>query len=759
MFYNYLNINFKKSLTVIFYIIVFFIFAKPAIAGVCDGGLQCAAGNKTSCEAINGCSWVTNEAITDENPLSYSMCRALDIATGPLAQAAAAFIIIALGIGFFKGSISMAVVAWTAAGIATTFGAITIVATISGADVYECIIEDGVTCAVDPSRIPSNASAINNATTIQNNRILQLRCDVGYFGTLYGIACFDGIAYGGAGFCEESDCTDPNDPSNIDIVGAIWDDNNGSYFADGFETSTIGTLYGYFGSARAKCQDAQYNILSNSIFELPRCTFGDSTQGYQDISGHGNWDNSDNETQDTSNLIPDNEVPVGFQVQAICNTNDGKVPSNMVCEYQNSNNKTGAKWSGGDDANCSPPTPCPYSNITIVNFPLSSDPNDIYGSWNVSGGTANENDTITASCLYADASSSPQLSCTFEGTWQYSTNNNLCPAPQGCDFAAAQDLNSGQYWMELLDDGSYVEAIYGNTDILEHGTILKASCEGITRDDLQDVPQLSCNNNIWQFQGNTEECADPIIAQAREETLIFQEQMNNQVQPYLWVETTLEESFSASETIDSSSISIWNNVVSGSSFSQSNSSKKPLYISDGINGLPVIRFDGSDQINTTRNNSVNTNFAIFVVFKADTTIRSLGAGGVNSGQRFLFGAFHGGNDGDAGAGLSAGTNGVSIYEHAGGYMPAMAVYNGSAAAQFNITLVEYISKTPYLYINSTLRDQGSTSIKKPIAPYQLGEGSYGQFTGDVAEILMYSGTLSESQKSQINQYLRDKWGI
>lgn len=42
------------------------------------------------------------------------------------------------------------------------------------------------------------------------------------------------------------------------------------------------------------------------------------------------------------------------------------------------------------------------------------------------------------------------------------------------------------------------------------------------------------------------------------------------------------------------------------------------------------------------------------------------------GQRYLFGANHGSEL--AGAGVSVGTNGISVYEHGDGYMPALAVY-------------------------------------------------------------------------------------
>ena len=248
---------------------------------------------------------------------------------------------------------------------------------------------------------------------------------------------------------------------------------------------------------------------------------------------------------------------------------------------------------------------------------------------------------------------------------------------------------------------------------------------------------------------------------------------------YLWVETTLKDSFLATEVIDGTEISQWNNInpflteEQENNFQAVSGLEKPKYIEHGIRSLPVVRFEGDgnsshsssdDRLQIKQNEAINSNFAIFVVFK--TTVEhqidaeSMAIKGT-SGQKYLFGAKLGAR-GYAGMGLSVGTNGIGVYEHTGGYMPSLAVHEGSKAAQFNVTLLEYRDKTPYLYINgkqADTEDSHQTSSKIPFAPFELGSGSYGDFTGDIGEIIIYDRNLKQSEKDDVTNYLMSKWGI
>jgi type IV secretory pathway VirB2 component (pilin) len=68
------------------------------------------------------------------NSLTRVMCNALRLVTGSAGKTFAAFAIIATGIGFFTGKVSWGLMIGVTAGIATMFGAPSIVAAISGQD-------------------------------------------------------------------------------------------------------------------------------------------------------------------------------------------------------------------------------------------------------------------------------------------------------------------------------------------------------------------------------------------------------------------------------------------------------------------------------------------------------------------------------------------------------------------------------------------------------------------------------------------------
>ena len=71
-------------------------------------------------------------ASISSNSLNRVMCNALKIVTGGAGKTFAAFAVIATGIGFFTGKVSWGLMIGVAAGIATMFGASSIVAAISG---------------------------------------------------------------------------------------------------------------------------------------------------------------------------------------------------------------------------------------------------------------------------------------------------------------------------------------------------------------------------------------------------------------------------------------------------------------------------------------------------------------------------------------------------------------------------------------------------------------------------------------------------
>lgn len=248
----------------------------------------------------------------------------------------------------------------------------------------------------------------------------------------------------------------------------------------------------------------------------------------------------------------------------------------------------------------------------------------------------------------------------------------------------------------------------------------------------------------------------------------------------LWLDTTSEAAF-PTNIDDQNPVSTWNDTNPqqiNKSNATASGTARPLYIANGINGLPALKCDGiNDQISITAGtnyyptvapSNIN-NFTIFVVAYPDAVTHQIDAqtnnvGDVNgtAGQKYIFGASQGYGATDfVGAGISLGTNGVSVYEHGANYMAPLAVYNGSngLSAPVIITL-NYNNKTPTIFINGTSVQVGLTSLKNSVfPPVKFCSGNYGAFSGKIGEIIIYGKLVPAAKRAQIEKYLGKKWGI
>ena len=249
----------------------------------------------------------------------------------------------------------------------------------------------------------------------------------------------------------------------------------------------------------------------------------------------------------------------------------------------------------------------------------------------------------------------------------------------------------------------------------------------------------------------------------------------------LWLDATADEAFDSIPN-NNDPIAKWkdsNPQKSGKNIAtQSNNTLKPTYINSEINGLPAIKCDGTDDLLLvtfgseyfpTSAPSISNNFTIFVVAKPTAThqvdTQSNTSTDGTSGQKYLLGAMHGssqyGSTAIAGLGISLGTNGVSVYEHSGGYMPPLAVYNGSSGlSKAAIVTIDYNNKTPTIFVNGANVQAGLTSVRDTIFPSpQICSGMYGAFSGSIGEIIVYDNRIAPNKRQQIEKYLGKKWDI
>ncbi|HOC01214.1 MAG TPA: lamin tail domain-containing protein, partial [Verrucomicrobiota bacterium] len=202
---------------------------------------------------------------------------------------------------------------------------------------------------------------------------------------------------------------------------------------------------------------------------------------------------------------------------------------------------------------------------------------------------------------------------------------------------------------------------------------------------------------------------------------------------------------------------------SGNHAVQTADASQPTWLAAGPTGTPALRFDGvDDQLRLPRPLATNS-FSLLAVFRTTRPHETdpegkTGVGGV-AGQRYLFGAQHGG-DSNAGAGLSVGTNGVAVYEHGSGYMPALAVFSGPLGPGNVLVGVHYDAKQLSLDVQGLAARAGMASPRVLVtAPVEIGLGAYGAFDGDLAEVLLYDRPLAENERLGLARFLADKYGI
>ncbi len=178
-----------------------------------------------------------------------------------------------------------------------------------------------------------------------------------------------------------------------------------------------------------------------------------------------------------------------------------------------------------------------------------------------------------------------------------------------------------------------------------------------------------------------------------------------------------------------------------------------LYQQTGRQGY-ALGFDGVDDrvvVGTTGRPTDTFSFGCWLKTSVTHEIDSesiAGVGGV-AGQRYVFDPQHGGET-NGGAGLSVGTNGILVFEHGSGYMPATAVYEAEIGNDWNHIMIVYDNKQPTIYLNGAAVRTGLTSPRAVVnTPVQIGGMVYGFFEGLIDEVRMYSRALSQGEITKI----------
>ena len=232
----------------------------------------------------------------------------------------------------------------------------------------------------------------------------------------------------------------------------------------------------------------------------------------------------------------------------------------------------------------------------------------------------------------------------------------------------------------------------------------------------------------------------------------------------LWLESSLEKSFAATESEDKSSVSSWNDIKNSSTV-KNNASKvdvsgnSPKY-SNTINHIHAIKFAGNNAGSTTPNAGYfnvdgsflnNTNYTIFVVEKrqsANSNNYFLGDSANNSNNQSLLLGYN------SDASVIHSQSGTTLTNASTASVDSYANYNDKPRIftfKFDTTSG---SKT---YINGTLSGENTTNLA-PLTNVNLlsiGKG----YSGEIGEVIAFTRSLKTDEKKAVEDYLSKKWSI
>jgi hypothetical protein len=232
----------------------------------------------------------------------------------------------------------------------------------------------------------------------------------------------------------------------------------------------------------------------------------------------------------------------------------------------------------------------------------------------------------------------------------------------------------------------------------------------------------------------------------------------------LWIESTSDASFDPSETDDVTSITNWYDLNPQSSLKNSfnATSNKPLYSLNIINGLPAIKFSGSNSVMNSANfsNIATGSITVFAVVKLPATVAAekiiSKSDGTNTNFQFGTGTASTGwqfcdNGTCANATQYNGGNSVS----ANGTYVASVVYTGTSAASTTSASAGGIT----FFQNGANQNSPATTANSPSTTAQGTLALGGGFNGFIGELIVFDRALKKEERHSIEAYLGKKWGV
>jgi prepilin-type N-terminal cleavage/methylation domain-containing protein len=232
----------------------------------------------------------------------------------------------------------------------------------------------------------------------------------------------------------------------------------------------------------------------------------------------------------------------------------------------------------------------------------------------------------------------------------------------------------------------------------------------------------------------------------------------------MWLETTSENSLATGITsftdkpnpADQDRIGRWNDInpniiaIAKNNATQAASDNQPKYIRKGMNGLPVLKFDGTNDFF-----SFNGNFLV----GADYTIFVVEARSVDTYNVFLSG-----NTSTSNTMLILGYNQFNqiIQSHYGSDLyKNMPTFSSSIFRIHSFVFSKVGGKAIYTNSGTGTFNTTQTSPLISFAGSSIGNYFNGMYyyKGSIAEMIFYTRALSDKERKEVETYLSKKWGI
>ena len=213
--------------------------------------------------------------------------------------------------------------------------------------------------------------------------------------------------------------------------------------------------------------------------------------------------------------------------------------------------------------------------------------------------------------------------------------------------------------------------------------------------------------------------------------------------------------------VDTDPIATWpDSSGNGFDIGQATSAKQPLYRTNQLNGLPIVRFDGTDDVLSTGlvpwTNVINTTGGGIYTFMALMNVTSAAAGATATFDDACLATDAGGNTGVAHV-RNATTLTVRAYNWDGN--EDFAAVTGQSFGSWLRIAQDHDNTT--LRINS---QAGTFQTVASGAPSASGTTSIGQnyagakfLAADVAEIIAWNKVLNGTEYTDMQDYLTAKW--